>query len=400
MPTLGNTVQSAFDPIAFHQRMDERDFRYAIAGLVTPQPGSVMSYKSGVFAGGAISGTTLGDASHGGLRVTVAATGSSPLLNVNLGNCLIDTPSNGPYLCGLDAIKTLGLATPSATQRRIDLIIARIYDDRNSAIGSTAGDRRFVVQAITGDNTSGTPVVPSAFLPANGWIPLFAAQVEANGTTITLTDMRGPGLTARGGKRVLYGADAKITSAAFLEAGAYAGDQRYVVGHPFPNQTYFVASDAGTAGWRGDGGKLIYTKNAPAGAASPTLGQGTVRTIVSQTIPAFGIPVIVRAGGRLNPISIDPNVGVEARTRISGGALISYAGVNNFGGGSALPNVIAVPALPWGPLTAQTIIDMDVLIRNAPNGGSGFVFSGNDTGQHVLVVEVEPANIDPIKIWL
>src|SRR4051812_26192303 len=150
MPSIGTTVNSTFDPWAVTSKIDEKDARYALAAYAQPAPGGVMSYKSGVFAGGAVSGTTLGDAGHGGMRVLVGATGSSPTVTVAIGNALIDTPSNGPYLCGLDSQKTVALATPSSTQRRIDLIVARVYDDRNSAIGSTAGDRRFTVQAVTG----------------------------------------------------------------------------------------------------------------------------------------------------------------------------------------------------------------------------------------------------------
>lgn len=290
MAAIGTTIDSTFDPFPVQLKMDEKDWRYAIAGLVTPQPGSVMSYKSGVFAGGAVAGTTLGDASHGGLRVS-KGTGLNAV--VAIGNCMIDTPSNGPYLCALDSQKTLSLAAASSTQRRLDLVVARVFDDRNSAINSASGVRKFSVQAVTGDNTSGTPVLPTSTLPANGWIPLASIQIEAGGTISAVTDLRGPGLVARGGKRVLFGADAKITSAAFLEAGSYAGDQRYVVGHPFPNQTYFVSSDAGAAGWRGDGGKLVYTVQPAAAGFQSLSAVGTQVDVASVDIPAFGIPVVV-----------------------------------------------------------------------------------------------------------
>lgn len=399
MASVGTTVNSAYTPWATTLTIDERDARFALAGYAIPKPGTVMSYKSGVFAGGAISGTTLGDASHGGLRVTVKTTGSSPAVTVNVGNCLIDTPSNGPYLCGLDAAKDVSLATPSSTQRRIDLIVARVYDDRNTAIASTSGDRRFVVQAITGDNTSGTPVVPTATLPANGWIPLAAVQIEANGASMTVTDMRGPGLVARGGKRILYGNDAKITSDAFAEAGAYAGDQRYVVGHPFPNQTYYVSSDAGSAGWRGDGGKLVYTSTPANVGQVYALGQGTVTAVTSVSIPAFGIPVIATPVGRVN-FTADINTSWELRTK-DGGTLINFNSENTFGltGGSA-DLAVSVPGMSAGPFTSARTISMDVFIRKSPGSGQGVSWATGNTGQHVLQVVVEPANIDPIKVWL
>lgn len=399
MAAIGATTQSAFDPAFLHQRMDERDARYALAGLIQPAPGGVMSYRSGVFAGGAVSGTTLGDANHGGLRVTVGATGSSPFVQVNIGNCLIDTPGNGPYLCSLDSVKGMNLATPHATQKRIDLVVARVYDDRNAAI-MTAGERKFVIQIVTGDNTSGTPVAPYSVLPANGWIPLYEVLVNANGSSLVLTDKRGPGLTTRGGRRILYGEDAKITSAAFLEAGAYSGDQRYVVGHPFPNQTYFVSSDAGTAGWRGDSGKLVYTVPAPLGGQAWTTGQGSVRSIVTQAIPAFGIPVVVTASGRLNCDAVSGDTQVEARTRHQGGSLISFAEANNFGSSVDHPAVIDVSGKVVGPFTSAQTFELDAFIRVAPHGGAGFAFTGNTVGQHLLQLVVEPANIDPVKMWL
>jgi hypothetical protein len=331
------------------------------------------------------------------MRVLVGATGSSPTVTVAIGNALIDTPSNGPYLCGLDSQKTVALATPSSTQRRIDLIVARVYDDRNSAIGSTAGDRRFTVQAVTGDNTSGTPVVPSAFLPANGWIPLAAVQIEANGTTMTVTDMRGPGLVARGGRRILYGNDAKITSAAFLEAGAYAGDQRYVVGHPFPNQTYYVSSDAGTAGWRGDSGELVFTSNAPNVGLRTVTGGGSVVQIHEISIPAYGIPVTITPRARWRPI-VDPDVIVELQTRI-GSTLCNQDTHNTWGQPGALNNAQAVPDLTLGPFTTAQNVSSWLNIA----GGSPTVqvkWDTSNVGWHLIQAIVKPANIDPIKVWL
>jgi hypothetical protein len=399
MAAIGTTVQSTLDPWAVQLKLGEADLRYALAGFAQPAPGSVMSYKSGVFAGGSISGTTLGDADHSGMRVTVGATGANPTALVNIGNCLIDTPGQGPYLCGLDSQKTVALASPHATQRRLDLIVARVYDDRNTAIASAAGDRRFVVQAVTGDNTSGTPTLPTATLPANGWIPLASVLIEANGTTLTVTNMRGPGLVARGGRRILYGNDAKITSAAFLEAGAYAGDQRYVVGHPFPNQTYYVSSDAGVAGWRGDGGKLVYT------ASPPDTGnvrvQGTTSTqadMVSVAIPAFGIPVVVTPSARINPVQ-DKELNWELRTLVAGVG-VNYQGTDTYGWGGAVAKILSVGPMTVGPYTAAVTAKANIFFKQSSSSSTGITYDTSLTGQHLLQVIVEPANIDPIRMWL
>jgi hypothetical protein len=399
MPVIGNTVQSTLDPAFVQLKIGEADLRYALAGYAQPAPGSVMSFKSGVFAGGSISGTTLGDADHSGMRVTVGATGANPTVLVNIGNCLIDTPGQGPYLCGVDSQKTIPLASPSATQRRLDLIVARVYDDRNTAIASAANDRRFVVQAVTGDNTSGTPVLPTAALPTNGWIPLASVLIEANGTTMTITNLRGPGLVARGGRRILYGADAKITSAAFLEAGAYAGDQRYVVGHPFPNQTYYVSSDAGAAGWRGDSGKLVYTAS-PADTGTKRV-QGTTGTqsdVVSITIPAFGIPVIVTPSARVDAVQ-DKELNWELRTLV-GGVGVNYQGTDTYGWGGSVAKMLSVGPMTVGPYTAAVTAKANVYFKQSSSSTTGITYDTSDTGKNLLQVLVEPANIDPIRMWL
>ncbi|MGW4484339.1 hypothetical protein ACWEOE_10925 [Amycolatopsis sp. NPDC004368] len=398
MASVGTTVNSAFDPFAVQLKMDEKDARYALAGLVNPQPGSVMSYRSGVFAGGAIGGGSgsLGTVGHGGLRVTTSGLNAV----VAIGNCLIDTPSNGPYLCGLDSQKTLSLAAASGSQRRLDLVVARVYDDRNSAIASTTGDRRFTVQVVTGDNTSGTPVLPTGALPANGWIPLASIQIEAGGTISAVNDLRGPGLVARGGRRILYGNDAKITSAAFLEAGAYAGDTRYVVGHPFPAQTYYIASDATAAGWRGDGGKLIYTVQPPADGFKSVTSVGSSVDMVSVTIPAFGIPVVLTPRARVN-VDAGRDLTWECRTKI-GATLINFGGADSLGADNDFySQVTNCPDMTVGPFTTQQTVTADVFMRGAGvNALRNVRWQTNNVGQHQLQVVVEPANIDPIKMWL
>jgi hypothetical protein len=396
MAAIGTTVQSTLDPWAVQLKLGEADLRYALAAYAQPAPGSVMSFKSGVFAGGSISGTTLGDADHSGMRVTVGVTGANPTVLVNIGNCLIDTPGQGPYLCGVDSQKTVSLASPSATQRRLDLIVARVYDDRNTAIASAANDRRFVVQAVTGDNTTGTPVLPTAALPANGWIPLASVLIEANGATLTITNLRGPGLVARGGRRILYGADARISSAAFLEAGAYAGDQRYVVGHPFPNQTFYVSSDAGTAGWRGDGGELIFTSTAPNTGLRTATGGGQIVEVQELSVPSYGVPVTITPRARVKPI-VDPDMVVQFETRV-GSTLCNHQSVNTWGAAGALNNPTTAPDFTLGPFTTAQIVSSWLnLIGGAPT--AKVQWDTAQIGWHTLQAVVKPANIDPIRVW-
>jgi hypothetical protein len=398
MAAIGTTVPSTLDPAFVQLKIGEADLRYALAGYAQPAPGSVMSFKSGVFAGGSVAGTTLGDADHSGMRVTLGATGANPTVLVNIGNCLIDTPGQGPYLCGVDSQKTIALANPSATQRRLDLIVARVYDDRNTAIASPANDRRFVIQAVTGDNTPGTPVLPTSTLPPNGWIPLASVLVEANGATLTITNLRGPGLVARGGRRILYGADAKITSAAFLEAGAYAGDQRYVVGHPFPNQTYYVSSDAGTAGWRGDGGRLVYTKYVPnSGVVDIDPVEDEITQLVSVTIPAFGIPVTLIPRFHWKP-TLSGGQLLELGTRING-SVATNEHITTAGWSSNREFPKQVPDGTFGPYTASKNVDAYVQ-PIVTTGASLIQFDSSESGPHALQVVVEPANIDSSKVWL
>jgi hypothetical protein len=46
MASIGTTVNSAFDPWAVEDKINETDARYALAGFALPKTGSVMSYKS------------------------------------------------------------------------------------------------------------------------------------------------------------------------------------------------------------------------------------------------------------------------------------------------------------------------------------------------------------------
>jgi hypothetical protein len=224
-------------------------------------------------------------------------------------------------------------------------------------------------------------------------------QVEANGTTLTLTDMRGPGLSARGGRKILFGNDAKITSAAFLEAGAYSGDQRYVVGHPFPNQTYFVSSDAGTAGWRGDGGKLVYTVQPPSTGTARLQGNtGAQRDVVSVSIPAFGIPVVITPSARINP-DVDTNINYELRTWV-GSTLASYGPGDSFGWSGTVGKGIVAGGVTLGPYSTAQTVKADAYLRFSGSSTSGIQWYTSATGQNMLQVIVEPANIEPIRVWL
>jgi hypothetical protein len=405
MPTAGPSVTSALDPWALQDRISTVDARYALASLLMPIPGSsTIAYRSGVFAAGDSPAATVGESSHLGMKVTP---GSGLQLLVNAGNCALDTASNGPYMCALDSQKTLSPIAPrSATLNRYDLVMARVYDDQNSAIGSPANTRKFDVQVWQGDGASGVPTIPNsgAGFPAAGWHPLAAVYMgKGSSTTIPasdITDLRGPGLVARGGNRMLFGSDALISSAQFTAAGAYPGDMRWVHGNAFPLQVYWGGnSDTDVAGWRGVENGSLY-QAIPVGGTTWVTGGGSVGEVCRVTIPYPGTPYAIRPTARLNGM-ISGGTGVELRVSLDApnGELINFAGFDNYAHTIDKPKAMTVPGMVSGPYTAAKDIVMNVYVRDAPSGGLGVGWTPGSGGQHVLSVEIFPATIPPTKVW-
>lgn len=296
MPTQGAVAQSNISPWAVQDRVNAQSGRYALNTILMPRADlSYVDYRSGVMLSGDSGGTgTNNDLSHStymAMRVQAVAPAAMQV-TVEMGNCVINTSGQGAYMACLDSTKTLNIAASGSTTRRIDLVIARIYDDENATIGSSPGVRKFTVEVYQGDATSGTPAVPSPNF--FGYIPLAQIYVDANVSTITaanITDLRGPGLATRGGTRGLFEADAELGSAEFAEAGAHPGERRWVHGNSFPDQVWHGAGvDPNWSGWRGVNNQVIYQTFCTEDFGWVTEPEGYNITLCSMLVPYPGTP--------------------------------------------------------------------------------------------------------------
>lgn len=399
MPTLGTSVASAYDPWAIQQRVGLTDARMALDSLAMPRTDlTYLDYRSGVMAAGDSQG--VGGSTHMGMRVQP---GEGMAVTVEMGHAIINTPGLGAYLAALDSQKTLPLAASSSTTNRIDLLVARVYDDLNPAIASAPGVRKFTVEAWTGDGTTGEPTVPVP-TPTSGWTPLASVRVSKGVSEITtadITDLRGPGLVARGGMRGLYGEDAKPDSDAYVEPGAYPGDQRFVHGNAFPHQVFWGDNeDESVSGWRGVHNEIVYTGRPNPQGNIWVKGNGAIGEMCRVSIPDLGSPYVVYATGRAN---LTFSRATSAEVRISQdsatGSLINFQGGNTFGTTTDHPQAISVPPLIMGPFSGPKVISMNIFVRETYGSNYGVGYNSNATGQNVLSCTVRPATIDPQKIW-
>lgn len=400
MVSLGTSVQSAYDPWAIQDRVGLADARLALDSVLMPRPNlSYLDYRSGVMASGDTAG--VGGSSHMAMRVRP---GSGLTVTVEMGNCIINTSGQGAYMCALDSKKTLILAGSSSTTNRIDLIVARVYDDNNAAIASPPGVRKFCVEVWQGDPATGTPVIPTP-TPTAGWTPLAAVAVSKNVgslSTTDITDLRGPGLVARGGMRALYGDDAKVTSGAFAEPGAYPGDARWVHTSGFQHQVYYGAgSDPANSGWRGVQNCLQYRAAAPPGALVWTTGPVATREICRVHIPYPGTPYFVYPSARAQ-ITMTPDSSADLVIRsspeptqgVQGGG-INWTRFHTFGATANRVQTPNVAPMHYGVYVTATDIILHCAMRDTPSSSSGFAFSGDDIYTNILDVMVYPSTIQP-----
>jgi hypothetical protein len=391
MVSQGAVVQSAYDPWAVQSRVGLADARLALDSVLMPRPNlSYIDYRSGVMASGDIGAT--GKPTHMAMRVAPVA--NTLNVTVEMGNCVINSPGQGAYMCALDSQKTLTLAPASSTQNRIDLIVARVYDDLNTAIASPSGVRKFCVEVWQGDYSSGTPTTPTP-TPANGWTPLAAVTINKNATSLTATniqDLRGPGLVARGGMRALYGDDAKTTSAAFTEPGSYPGEQRWVHAPGFQHQVYYGAAQ----GWRGAFNCLRYYASAPAGGYTFVSGFGVAREICRVTIPYPGVPFFVYPTARAK-ITLSAKSAADLRINVGSlnGNDINWTRFHSFGAGGDTDHVPNIAPFHYGPFTATTDIVLSCGMRISDSQYSGFGYSGNDVGHNAISCLVFPTTDQP-----
>lgn len=391
MVALGTSVTSAYDPWAVQSRVGLTDARLALDSVLMPRPNlSYIDYRSGVMASGDTGGT--GGSSHMAMRVRPASSGLA--VTVEMGNAVINTPGQGAYMAALDSQKTLTLAAASSTTNRVDLVIARVYDDLNSSIASASGTRKFAVEVWQGDPATGTPTIPTP-TPSNGWTPLAAVTVNKGATSLTtanITDMRGPGLVARGGMRALYGADAQPGSSAFTEPGAYPGDQRWVHTSGFQHQVYYGSQQ----GWRGVHNCRVYTAQPAPGGLLWITGAGNLRAICSVTIPDQGTPYMISPTARV-VFQQSPGTSVDVHIKLdnpNSGAAVNWVGDDTGNVNADTRHVYNVSPIMYGELTGAHTVYLTAQVIATTSGG-GFAYAGDDTGFHLLSVNVYPSTVAP-----
>jgi hypothetical protein len=199
--------QGGLDPWAVQLRIGERDARYALGALLGPAPGRMMAWAAGV----------LPSRTENGVIVDLAAAlWPDDGLGVRFypGQCVIDRPGDGPYICTLDRTGRVLLDDADPSNPRIDLIVARVYDQR-------LGDPRteFVLEPVTGTPTP-EPLAPD---PPPASVPLTRIALPAGTTQLSasmLTDLR-TAAGVRGGVGVLLPGDDPAA------VGGYAGQTRY-----------------------------------------------------------------------------------------------------------------------------------------------------------------------------
>lgn len=395
MVSLAASQQSAYDPWAVQNRIGLTDARLSLDSMLMPVPNlSYIDYRSGVMASGDTGG--VGGSGHMALRVR-AAGGFG--ITVEMGNAVINTPGQGAYMCANDSQKSFTLASPSLTASRIDLVVARVHDDRNTAIGSAEGDRGFFIEVWQGDTATTNPVQPVPTV-AQGWTPLAAVHVNKGALAITsadITDLRGPGLVARGGMRALYGADAQPGSAAFNEPGAYPGDQRYVHNVLFQHQVYYGSgSDPTKTGWRGVHNCLVFNANPGPGGILWTRGLNSTRELCRVTVPYPGTPFMIYPTARAF-LRLSQATAVDVRVTLgsTSGSTVNWTRADNFGVTWDRDTVTPVPPIMWGPFTSGTDVVLSAAIRELPYPEAGFGYAGDWVGQTLLSVNVYPSTVPP-----
>ncbi|QUH01445.1 hypothetical protein HUO13_12050 [Saccharopolyspora erythraea] len=398
MPTLKQTAVSPVDPWAVQEKISTSDARYALASTLMPaSDSSFIEYVSGVMASGDGGDTHMAAKVQpaGGMNVTVEP-----------ANIVINTENSGPYMGVVYEQETLTLAPASSSANRMDVVIARIHDDLNPALGSPAGERKLTIELWTGDDVTGVPATPTLPVSA-GWHPLAYITVNSGTTTITeamIRDARGPGLVTRGGIRPFYGADASTAGAHFSAPGAYPGEQRWMHTNGFQHQIFYGDNgDPARSGWRGVNNMLVYNANSQRDPNSWVRGWQTLATITSITIPYPGTPFMVEPTGRVAAeISIDCAIEFGIAVGSAGGKRINWSRVSTSRDGlSHDPNLdtswsVTIPGVVYGPFYDTTTIVL-YSYNWAVNGSAlrGWSHGGVPANHTLLQVKVTPSTVQP-----
>lgn len=388
MSTIGMYVTSDIDPWAVEARIGLRDARMAFSALLAPAPHEPNEARAGVLLSGDSEG--FDGTAPTGLRVQAA---QSMSLTVERGSCVITT-EDGPYVCTLDTTARLRLDPASRYMNRVDLVVARVYDDLSGTLCSAHERRHFCIEVWTGDPSPTTPPVPAP--DGIGWIPLAKIRVSADTTQLTqehITDLRGPGLATRGGVRVLYGKDARPDSTAFRQAGAYPGERRWVVESGFAAQVWHGGGeDRMTHGWHGTHNAMTYTATPGPGDWLWLRGGGALREVCSVTIPDPGVPYTIYPTGRV-VVRQSPNTAVDVHIKVhdpNTGQAVNWDGGETGAADSDTRQVYGVPPLRYGPFVGEIRVFLTAQVIRTDNPEFGVAYRGDDIGDNTLSVEVWP----------
>jgi hypothetical protein len=152
---------------------------------------------------------------NAGLQVAANGTPNNTVI-VGAGQVVIQGTAGGDaYVCTNDANVTLTIGAASTTQSRIDLIVARVYDqEQNGADPSNS----WALEVVTGTLSSGTPSAPAT--PARSY-GLAEVLVSAGASTVItsakITDKRGNTRLAG------LGGIIPVISSATMPSNPYAG---------------------------------------------------------------------------------------------------------------------------------------------------------------------------------
>lgn len=282
--------QGGLDPWAVQLRIGERDARFALGAILGPAPGRMMGWAAGV----------LPSRTENGIIVDLkSALGNNDGLGVGQypGQCIIDRPGQGPYICTLDRTGRVQLDDADPSNPRIDLIVARVYDER-------LGDPRteFVIEPVTGQPAPepvAPPVPPSSILLTRIALPAATKQL----TPAMFTDLR-KAAGVRGGVGVLLPGDNPA------ELGAYTGHTRYRAGG--------VESFDGTR-WRG----------AQPMWAAETIdvlvhgGQNGDQSLTSIAVPDPGVPYRLQVNGSAEVVRTDCRADLHVRLDSVNGPILA-----------------------------------------------------------------------------
>ncbi len=257
-------AQSGLDPWAVQLRIGERDARYALGALLGPMPGRMMAWADGILPSRTENGVIVD------LKAALAANDGLGVVHYP-GQCVIHRPGQGPYVCTLDRTGRVQLDHADPSLPRVDLIVARVYDERQ-------GDPRteFVIEPVTG--TSGPePVEPE--LPVVS-IPLARVAVPAGTTQLAgsmFTDLRRAAGVRTGVGVLLPGDDP-------AGPGAFTGHTRYRAGG--------LESFDGTT-WRG--ASPVFVAETREGVART--GITGIASLTSVAVPDPGWPYRLQVSG-------------------------------------------------------------------------------------------------------